>query len=1117
LGRQRNRAAETRAAPRRTRKAPPLPEGIVTFLLTDIEGSTPLWETHRSTMGAALARHEALVAESVAAYSGQLIKSRGEGDSTLSVFQRPTDAIAAALALQQAVRTEVWPDAVDLPTRVALHTGEAELRDGDYYGQTLNRAARLRSLAQGGQVLLSRTTTDLVADQLPPEARLVDVGKHQLKGLSRPEQVFALVHPRLASPLVLASAASEGTTRSVLVGRDTELTRLDGALNDVLGGQGQLVLVAGEAGIGKTRIAEELAARARARGVSVAWGRCFESAGAPAYWPWIQVLRAYAVTRSPDALKFELGRGAAELAQLVPEVAELLPGLQRPPTLDPETARFQLFDAVTSCLRRASRTAGLIVVLDDLHWADRASLLLLEFVTRELGASRMLLVSTYRDVEVTRRHPLSDTLAELARQPVTTRLVLRGLTRDAVAHYIAAIAGTEPAAELVATVYNKTDGNPFFVGEISRLLANDGRLTSAADLPALGVPEGVREVIGRRLNRLSDAANRLLAVASVQGRDFGVDIIAHAAGLTRPDAIRILQEPTEAHLVAHIDNQMGHYRFTHALVREVVYTGLSLPERMTLHHRVGEAIEANSQLDVQPRLAELAHHFLQSATLGDADKALEYAMRAGRQSLELFAYEEAADHFQRGLKALEYAQPVDLTRRCELLLALGKAEKAAGELATAHTTYEQAAAVAKIARAPESLAQAALGLGVEFVVGIVDDVEIKLLEEALAALGDGDSVLRARVLARLAKALLFTPLLERRAALSEQAVSMARRIGEPATLAAVLYDQHIALWGFANTEERLTIASEVVQLAESKEDRALALQARALRMGNLLELGDLVTLETEIDVYDRLTLELRQLQYRWHVPLLRSSQAAIAGRFEEAERLAHDGLLVGQRTRHQGAEIFYGAMIAIIRFGQGRFPEVLEGIQETVRRYPSLSAWHCGLAYALFEAGRDEEAQDEFEHLAADDFASLPRDHLWMTSMVMLALTSTAFRDAENAAKLYELLLPYARYNTRVSRIGKGSLGPIAHYLGLLAATIARWDDAAVHFDASIEMSAHMGAPVFLANSRYHCAQVLWARGATADHRRAEELQEQAASSARALGIHLHLEGRGPGGVQPQA
>ena len=1077
-----------------------LPEGILTFLLTDIEGSTPLWERHQTGMGAALARHEALIGEVVASNAGRLIKARGEGDSTLSVFVRASDAVAAAIALQRALAISDRTGAIALPTRAAVHTGEAELRGGDFYGQTLNRAARLRSLARGGQILLSRATADLVADQLPAGARLVDVGAHQLKGLSRPENVFALVHPDLAAPPPLVTERAEHPDRVEFVGRDAERARLGAALDKVLGGQGQVVLIAGEAGIGKTRIAEELCSDARAHEAQVLWGRCHEGEGAPAYWPWRQALRAFAATGPLAALVPRFGDASSELAQIVPELigagARPLPA----PALDPEMARFRLFDATSTFLRAAAADTGVVLVLDDLHWADRASLLLLEFVARELVDSRLLLLGTYRDMEVDRRHRLSGTLAELFRQPVTSRLVLGGLDQEEVSRFISDVAGIDPKADLATAVHSRTEGNPYFVSELVRLLAAEDHL-DASGLLVAGVPEGIRHVIGRRLNGLSGPANATLAVASVQGRDFDLDVVARASNLPAEGVLDSLEEATEEHLVAEVSAKPGRFRFAHALVRETLYDELSVRQRRQLHEQVGTALAELRADELDAHLAELAHHFSQAARPGNAAAALLYARKAGDRAMEVLAYEQAAGHYERALQALGYQDPGGQAERCELLLALAAALMAAGETAAARAEYERAAALATQLAAGEKLAQAAFGLGVEFTAGAVDHLEIRLLEEALAVLGEADSALRARVLGRLAKGLQASPLRDRRARLGDEAVAMARRIGDPATLAAVLYDRHLATWEPGNLEERLAISSEVVQLAESSGDSVMALRGRGFLMTNLLESGDLPALRHELETYDRTAKELRQLHFMWHVPLFRAGQAVLHGRFDEAERLAQDALALGRRARDPVAPIYFAIVLTQLRWEQGRLPELEGVIRESVDRFPANLGWHSTLALLLCEAGRTAEARVAFEHLAADEFAGLPSNHLLMSHLGILAMVCHALGAQTHALRLYELLMPYADRNVLTARLPLVCMGSASHHLGLLALAMSRWEDSALHFEAAIKAHARMDAQPLLARSRYHYAQALLARGRPNDRLRAREELDQTRSAAAQLGM----------------
>ncbi|MGH8896625.1 MAG: ATP-binding protein [Egibacteraceae bacterium] len=894
--------------------------------------------------------------------------------------------------------------------------------------------------------------------------------------------------------------------RRAFVGRDHDLRELKDAMDTAAAGHGLLVLVGGEPGIGKTHLADELAAYAASSGARALWGGCGKTDGAPAFWPWIQLLRAHVRDRDQAALAAELGHDAAEVARLVPEVAERVAKMPTPPALDPEPARFRLFDSVVTCFKQAAAAQPLLLILDDLHWSDRPSLLLLRFLARELRDARLLVVGTYRDVELTRTHPLAQLLGELTSEH--QRILLRGLSEAEVAQLITLVTSEQPDQGLVAAIQQATDGNPLFVREVVRLLASQGRLRHAdrLELRALGVPHGVRDVLERRLRQLSPLCAELLSAAAVMGHEFCIDLVAPLAGLTRERQIQLLEEATAARLVDELPGAVVRYRFAHTLVREVCYEQLRPLQRVRLHRLAGLAIEQRCREQIEGHLAELAYHFGKAAGTGDAAKAVEYASRAGQHALDLLAYEEAASHSTDALQLLQATEPTAAVKRCELLLDLGTAQMAASQLPAARATYEQAAALAKSMGAGELLARAALGLGVEFTSGIIDDLEVHLLEEALEALGDIDSALRARVLARLAKALLFTPLLERRRMLSEQAVAMARRIGDPVTLAAVLYEWHVAIWGSAKPAERLDIATEVVRLAERSGDRALALQGRALRMGNLLELGDMPALDAEIETYDRMTAALRQLHYRWHVPLLRATQATLAGRFEEAERLAEEGRALGQRVHHQGATVFFPLALGMIRFAQGRYDELEGLLREQVGRYPALPGWRASLAYALAEAGRKEEARVEFERLAVDDFAGLPRDFTWVSNLAFHALTCTALGDTRAAAKLYELLLPHEVSTVRLSRIGIGSAGPVAHYLGLLAATTARWDDAARHFEAAMAMNARIGAAPFMANSRYQYAHVLLARGRPDDHERAHEHLAHAVTTARALGIRLQLQ-----------
>jgi DNA-binding CsgD family transcriptional regulator len=892
------------------------------------------------------------------------------------------------------------------------------------------------------------------------------------------------------------------------VGREAELAALTADLDAALAGRGGVVLLAGEPGIGKTRLAEELAAQATARGALVLWGRCWEGEGAPAFWPWIQVVRAYVGTVDPTVLRREMGAGGADIAQVVPAVRECLPGLPAPPPTEPEAARFRLFDSLTGFLRAAAARRPLLLVLDDLHWADAPSLALLRFLSRELEGAGPLVVGGYRHTEVDGGHPLLATLADLTRGQHHRRLLLGGLGQREVASFVAAVAGVAPPAGLAAAVHQQTDGNPFFVTEVVRLLASQGRLDHAeAGRPVLvaGLPEGVKAVVAQRLGRLSDGCRRVLEVAAVLGRGFQLRALQPVSGLDPGRLLELLEEAEAARIVSAVPGSLDRWRFAHALVREVLYEGLPAARRVRLHGYVGEALQAVYAADPGPHLAELAHHFVEAAAGGEelVARAVRVATLAGRRALELLAWEEAAGLFERALAALELAERPDQRERFELLLALGEARMAASEVPAARAAYQQAGELARQIGSPEALARAGLGLGLEFTTGIVDPVEVGLLEKALAALDEGDSLLRARVLARLARALMFTPQVDRRLALSEQAVQMARRLGDPATLAAGLYDRHLAIWGTEQevVVEGLAAATEVIQLAERLGDRAMALRGRGLRRTDLLELGDLAGFDADLAAAEQTAQELRQLHYHWQLPLSRACRALLAGRFAEAEELATQGLAIGRRAGDQAVEIFSAGVVATLRFMQGRLGETVKLLQGLTARFPAFPLLRTALAAALAEAGRPVEAQAEVERLAADDLAPVPQNPAWSFSLALLALACHHLGDTGLAVKLHGLLEPYADRNIATGRIGAHCLGPAAYYLGLLDLTLDRPEQALRRFEHATALARRMQARPMLAMCREGQARALLALDRPGDRQQAAALLDEAAATAQELGI----------------
>lgn len=654
----------------------------VTFLLTDIEGSTAAWEADAEAMAVALARHDELVEQVVTSRGGRLIKTRGEGDATFSVFDRPSAAAAAAVELQDAIAHEPWVSREPIRVRMALHTGEVELRDGDYFGRAVNRVARLRSLAEGGQILCSGATAELVIDTLADDIVLTDLGMRQLKNLARPEHVFELrletgveqpeSHTPEPAPWERPGLPAVLVGPGPFVGRERELDGLLSAWQTALAGGVRTVLIAGEPGVGKTRLAGEWSQRAYQLGAAVLYGRCDEDLGAP-YQPFAEALRSLVPCMGPDRLRGL--RGVEALLSLVPGLADVAPDLVRPAHSDPDTERYALFDAVVALLETVSTNAPVLLVLDDLHWAAKPTLLLLRHLLRFGDHARVQIVGTYRSTDLDRAHPLAATLADLHRDGTADRLSLGGLDEDDVTTYVAE-AGYDDE-ELAHALASVTGGNPFFLIEALRHVDESGGVWDQSTLP-----QGVREAVSRRLSRLPVETNKALAAAAVVGSRFALELVEEVVGTDLVDAF---DEARQAGIV--IEEPGGFYRFNHAIVRQSLLAELASVRRMRLHQRIATTLEGLPGAD-DDLLAELAHHYFECAWAGNAAKAVFYCRRAADQAMARLAYEGAADLYHRALHALEDIddeladrddQTVELlVARCEALLAAGDVASAAG-------------------------------------------------------------------------------------------------------------------------------------------------------------------------------------------------------------------------------------------------------------------------------------------------------------------------------------------------------------------------------------------------------------------------------------------------------
>jgi DNA-binding CsgD family transcriptional regulator len=869
--------------------------------------------------------------------------------------------------------------------------------------------------------------------------------------------------------------------RSALIGRDRELDLLARWLDAAGTGEPRLVLCGGEPGVGKTRLAEELARLARDREVPVLWGRAVEADGAPAYWPWRQVLRA--AGRVPEAGRVADDLGVtADLAVVAPDV---FPGGAGAPEVSGSEQRFRVFDAVTRFLRELAAPAGLVVVLDDLHWADRASVLLLGHLVRDLEPGRLLVLATYRDTEPA----LASTVAELAREPVTSRLELGGLTLAEVGRQLAAVTGAPVAPELAARVHELTGGNPFFVGELARTLGGNR------------IPTSILDAIGRRMDRLSPRCRHQLRAAAIVGTEFSVALVAAVIGRPVLRCLEPLDEAVAAGLVEPTDSP-GRHRFVHALVRDAVEASLPVRDRMRMHRAAAEAVEAFYAGTLEPHLPDLARHW---AAAGDGGRTARWAERAAQEALRRLAYEEAARLYRQALEVGSVQRADDDGYR--LLLALARALWQAGELAEARTVSRRAADAARRLDRAELVAEAAL---VGECVGVLDwDRDLRDAgEAALAGLGPRPTPVRARLLARLAETRVFTGDLAAAARASRAALAAADECADPAALAAALHARHTVCGAPDGIAERTDLADRLLDLGRETTDAATQALARSWRVDLCFARGDL----------DRAAAELHDLQWmlgrsagpleRWYLLRYQGALAHARGRFDDARRCADEAFATAAKIRHPAAVPVRHALLWALDHHVGVDPDASH-VLEALHAGPGSAATpgHAfrimellGPAAVLAEAGRVEAARSRF--LAAGPVAIWQPPPYFALNIyavgIVIGLRTGAVAEV---AQLREVLLPY-----REQHVASGSAvayygGPVELYLGLAALGLDALDDAVVDLAGAGRRCRDAGAVGYAVEAGYGLASALARRGGADDRRRALELVKQHAPTAAALGM----------------
>jgi DNA-binding CsgD family transcriptional regulator/tetratricopeptide (TPR) repeat protein len=900
----------------------------------------------------------------------------------------------------------------------------------------------------------------------------------------------------------LSTPTGGGNSHGFIAGRARELEVFRGAFSRMLSGRRQLVLISGEPGIGKTRCAEALAELAEDQGALVLWGRCHEEAGAPPYWPWVQILRAYIAASSLDEVRLNMGTAASHIAALVPELVEtsqrayLTPGALG----DANPARFRTFDAIGQFLLKATQQVPITLVLDNLHWADAPSLSLLEFLTQELTRSRLLFVGTHRDADLSTMTPLLSTLGGLSRESDVQRVHLPGLSRTAIGEVAERMCGVALSESVIGTIYQQTDGNPLFAIELIKVLIDESVGAGIASVPTR-IPAGVRETIGRRLNRLSAQCNNLLGIAAVCGRQFTAREIAAAADQDLQEVLTGLEPAIQAGIVQANAEVAGSYQFTHALIRETIYEELPTSDRLRMHGRAGDALVSVHSAQLEPALTRIAYHY-HAAALGNPDKAIVFGLRAADSAVRMYAYEDALVHYERAIETLLGGGLMHDERLARVYILKGLALIHLGQVERSIDVLLEAVNRTRVLGSAELLVDALMCLAYSSSY-VAQQHLLPLLDHALTLLPEADSVARAKTLATRAFALRTLADKSRIQLLVDEALAMAERSCDARARCACYQLTVLALRGNPETlRRRLLLGEEYIAVARSTSSADLLAEAHHWQALNFLESGQLDELETLLERYESLsTARFGLHQYR--AASYRAILALLRGEWADSESRIEALLEIGKKTRGDDAHGVYGAQMFTLNRDLGRLQAVAPHI-ERLAASTGRRLWQPGLMLMCAELGMLDEARRIFNRIAEQDFHGVCRDDMYVTCLVFCAETCCALADAERAETLYELLRPYA--GQTANHPTAVCFGGAELYLAMLACT-ANWPDRAVeHFDHAISLNRTMRAWPWLARTLFRQGAFLVARQTDAERRVGVQQLHEAEHLARRIGMTRLIE-----------
>ena len=1052
----------------------------VTVLFTDLVGSTELLSALDPPSANALREeHFALLRGTVTVAGGHEVKNLGDG--LMVAFSSLSRALACAVSMQQALERRNRRAEHEIAIRVGLATGEATEEDGDYFGEPVVEAARLCAYAGGGQILTTGTTRLLAGRHATQE--FAPLGLVALKGLPEPVDVLEVrwapeleadaERGQVALPTRLVAASAESLF--AFFGRSVELDMLaqlhkhsshDRHLD--------LVLISGEPGVGKTSLLAQASRDAHFHGSNVLYGGCEEDLGLP-YKPWVEALSPLVDALPDEFVRDFVDANGPTLGLLVPALNRRIAAeLRGAATAADSQEQFMLIEAVVRFLTAISELTPIFLVLDDLHWADAASLQLLGHLIRSATPMRVTIVGTFRDSDVSRSHPLAAQLANFRRQPSVQRMELSGLDDVELVGLMEAAAGHSLPPEGVALAHalrRETNGNPFFVVELIRHLweegifveSDDGTWRLSVELEQVGLPSSVREVVGHRVALLGDRAEQTLSTASVIGREFDVGLLADVLGDDQLAVIDILEAAIAAGLISESSTRPGLYRFVHALIQHTLYQDLSTARRQRTHERIAECLEQSSARDSEA-LTALAHHYLAATRPARTSKAVEYARKAGQAALQSYAPSDAARWFSEAIDALDRQPGNDDEERCRLLVDLGTAEALAGRPDARSRLLEAAREAWR------------LGLDGELVTAVLAttrgtgmsqqaDVElVELARGALSRIDERDATRRARLLAALSE-LDWQNRLE----WANKAAEAARSTDDDLARLAVITSTYELRAEPSSLEDRLSETARAVQIAEASADLANRFRARWIRMNSCVEAGLIDEVDQQLAVLTEIAGKTGLPLHAWYLGIARTWRCMLNGDYEEAERWSAEALELGMSSGQPEAMATFGAQLFEMKRQQGRVAEVVDTFAAAMEAHPEIPVLRSVMTIMMCELGRYDEARAILESELRDGFASYPLDFTWTSSMCLLLDGAVTLEHAGAASRLLDALRPYPRAVV----FNNGTvLGVLARVIGRAASFLGDPEGIPLLRQA-LETHERLRAPFFVALTQLDLAEAL--------------------------------------------